>query len=157
VQGTGSKGIGDRQNLLQDRMISPLRFDDVRCEDLRNASITLKCVDDPTLDAYCSFCRAKCPRYDHLCVHMIRHLDFEEHPVYLEFRFPRVKCTKHGVGMTHQLFYSRYGYFSLKFEEFVLGLVTDKLSATELSQTLGINRKSLARILERVYLRNRKS
>jgi len=78
-----------------------------------------------------------------------QHLNFFEHHCYLHARVPRVKTKSGKVKLVPVPWSSKGSSFTLKFEEDVISLVLDNMTATAVGRRLEISPKTVFRIVQK--------
>ncbi len=137
------------------KLFEPLTVVVEECPNIQGDAFTLRCVDDASAPVHCSLCGVTCKRKGHLPARRVRHLDYGGKKLFVEFASPRVACSVHGVGMALQKFCMPRSAFSMAFEDHVVTLVADDVSAVEIASKLHIHPNALRRALSNAYRRNR--
>ena len=115
-------------------------------------------IKRPEADLYCSLCGKIGASRGVAKPRLVRYLDFEQIPVWVDVTFPRVNCHEHGHVVAKQSFCNPRCKMSYALEESLLQLICDSdQTESELKRQLHLKGQVLSRIVARARARYKKA
>jgi transposase len=122
---------------------------------MSNHQWIVRCVDIHDLSAFCPICSAACVRYGYLPARKIRHANFYDVAVYLEYQQPRIRCPIHGVHTAKQILFAKGCNVTYDFEACVLRYIVEVEDVTSVMQRFGLGRRMIDRIIQRAVAKHK--
>jgi transposase len=99
-------------------------------------------------DIPCPICTAQTIRFGTLPMRRVRHLNFEQRPVFVVLTLPRIKCAEHGVRSMPQRLFELRCSVSIAFEDSIMELIL-LMSKAEIARRQFVSERMIDRIVLR--------
>ena len=99
-------------------------------------------------DIPCPICNARTIRFGSLPMRRVRHLNFEQRPVFVVLTLPRIKCAPHGIQSMPQRLFELRCSVSIAFEDSIMELVL-LMSKAEIARRQFVSERMIDRIVLR--------
>ncbi len=103
-------------------------------------------------DIPCPICNAQTIRFGSLPMRRVRHLNFEQRPVFVVLTLPRRKCAAHGVRSMPQRLFELRCSVSIAFEDSIMELIL-LMSKAEIARRQFISERMIDRMVLRASQR----